>query len=232
MTEHEPGVRPNDSYVRDGDAARKATDRTAQGGGKVRAARNVGRTTQSRDESMRERFALAAAAFVVGGVVGWLYEVGIGVLERGFFDWEHGGLGIPFLQIYGIGSALVMLLLGRADSPVRAHPPLCFAAICLLTATLEYASGAAMLYGLGVQTWDYRVPGWDFMCTPDGLLSLRGILSFGVLGIILVYPIKSLARKLRARTPRAFDTTVWSLTAFIMAVAVVTYAVSGTGALK
>lgn len=232
MTEHEPSVRPNDSYVRDGDAARKTTDRTAQGGGKVHAARNVGRTTQSRDESMRERLALAAAAFVVGGVVGWLYEVGIGVLERGFFDWEHGGLGIPFLQIYGIGSALVMLLLGRADSPVRAHPPLCFAAICLLTATLEYASGAAMLYGLGVQTWDYRVPGWDFMCTPDGLLSLRGILSFGVLGIILVYPIKSLARKLRARTPRTFDTTVWSLTAFIMAVAVVTYAVSGTGALK
>ena len=232
MTEHEPGVRPNDSYVRDGDAARKTTDRTAQGGGKVHAARNVGQTTQSRDESMRERLALAAAAFVVGGVVGWLYEVGIGVLERGFFDWEHGGLGIPFLQIYGIGSALVMLLLGRADSPVRAHPPLCFAAICLLTATLEYASGAAMLYGLGVQTWDYRVPGWDFMCTPDGLLSLRGILSFGVLGIILVYPIKSLARKLRARTPRTFDTTVWSLTAFIMAVAVVTYAVSGTGALK
>ena len=232
MTEHEPSVRPNDSYIRDGDAARKTTDRTAQGGGKVHAARNVGRTTQSRDESMRERLALAAAAFVVGGVVGWLYEVGIGVLERGFFDWEHGGLGIPFLQIYGIGSALVMLLLGRADSPVRAHPPLCFAAICLLTATLEYASGAAMLYGLGVQTWDYRVPGWDFMCTPDGLLSLRGILSFGVLGIILVYPIKSLARKLRARTPRTFDTTVWSLTAFIMAVAVVTYAVSGTGALK
>ncbi len=232
MTEHEPSVRPNDSYVRDGDAARKATDRTAQGGGKVHAARNVGRTKQPRDESMRERLALAAAAFVVGGVVGWLYEVGIGVLERGFFDWEHGGLGIPFLQIYGIGSALVMLLLGRADSPVRAHPPLCFAAICLLTATLEYASGAAMLYGLGVQTWDYRVPGWDFMCTPDGLLSLRGILSFGVLGIILVYPIKSLARKLRARTPRTFDTTVWSLTAFIMAVAVVTYAVSGTGALK
>lgn len=232
MTEHEPSVRPNDSYVRDGDAARKATDRTAQGGGKVHAARNVGRTKQPRDESMRERLALAAAAFVVGGVVGWLYEVGIGVLERGFFDWEHGGLGIPFLQIYGIGSALVMLLLGRADSPVRAHPPLCFAAICLLTATLEYASGAAMLYGLGVQTWDYRVPGWDFMCTPDGLLSLRGILSFGVLGIVLVYPIKSLARKLRARMPRTFDTTVWSLTAFIMAVAVVTYAVSGTGALK
>ena len=83
MTEHEPGVRPNDSYVRDGDAARKATDRTAQGGGKVHAARNVGRMTQSRDESMRERLALAAAAFVVGGVVGWLYEVGIGVLERG-----------------------------------------------------------------------------------------------------------------------------------------------------
>ena len=232
MTEHKPGVRPDEPYVRDEDVLKKATDRPDPDSGKVHVARDVGRTAQPRDEPMRERLALAAAAFVIGGVVGWIYEVSIGVLERGYFDWEHGGLGIPFLQIYGIGSALVMLLLGRADSPVRAHPPLCFAAICLLTATLEYASGAAMLYGLGVQTWDYRVPGWDFMCTPDGLLSLRGILSFGVLGIILVYPIKSLARKLRARTPRTFDTTVWSLTAFIMAVAVITYAVSGTGALK
>lgn len=232
MTEHKPGVRPDEPYVRNEDVLEKTTDHPDQNGGKVRAARNVGRTAQPHDESMRERLALAAAAFVVGGVVGWLYEVGIGVLERGFFDWEHGGLGIPFLQIYGIGSALVMLLLGRANSPVRAYPPLCFAAICLLTATLEYASGAAMLYGLGVQTWDYRVPGWDFMCTPDGLLSLRGILSFGVLGIILVYPIESLARRLRARAPRTFDTTVWSLTAFIMTLAVITYAASGTGALK
>ena len=63
MTEHEPGVRPNDSYVKDGDAARKTTDRTAQGGGKVHAARNVGRTTQSRDESMRERLAFDYMGF-------------------------------------------------------------------------------------------------------------------------------------------------------------------------
>ena len=178
-----------------------------------------------------ERLVAVATAFIVAGFVGWIYETCIGIIETGSFDWDHGGIGIPFLQIYGFGAALIELLLGK-EGGLREKPIPCFFAICLLTAVLEYGAGAAMLYGMGAQTWDYRAPGWDFLCTPDGLLCLRGVLSFAVLGIILLYLIDPAARKLRKMNTRVFDTIVWVLVVIIFASIVYSYAFSGTQAFK
>ena len=43
-----------------------------------------------------------------------------------------------------------------------------------------------MLHGLGVQTWSYLDPGWDFMASPDGLICLRVSVTFGVGGMLLL----------------------------------------------
>lgn len=54
-----------------------------------------------------------AFMFCIGGLVGWLYEVFIcAPLNQMPIDLTHGGLGIPFLMIYGAGSALIELVLG------------------------------------------------------------------------------------------------------------------------
>ena len=177
------------------------------------------------------RVALVLAVFVVAGCVGWLYETAIGLVERGTADWDHGGLGIPFLQIYAFGAVLIELVFGGREF-WRTRPVACFFAICTLTAVLEYAAGAAMLYGLGVQTWDYRVPGWDFLCTPDGLLCLRGVLSFAVMGMLLLYPLDTGLNRLRVRFPRAFDTAAFGLTALVVVAMAAAYAFGGTGAFK
>lgn len=183
---------------------------------------------------LQDRLALIAAAFVIAGVLGWLYEAGIGLVERGGFDPEHGGLGIPFLQIYGFGAVAIELLFGVGGRWERLleRPPYCFLAICALTAVLEYAVGAVMLYGFGIQTWDYRVPGWDFLCTPDGLLCLRGVLSFAVMGLLLVYPVDMLLRRMQGRWPRAFACLAWGAVACVVMAMVKAYAFDGTGAFK
>lgn len=172
---------------------------------------------------LRARIALVLAVFVVAGCAGWLYETAIGLMERGTADWDHGGLGIPFLQIYAFGAVLIELVFG-GRAFWRERPVACFFAICALTAVLEYAAGAAMLYGLGVQTWDYRVPGWDFLCTPDGLLCLRGVLSFAVMGMLLLYPLDTGLGRLRTRFPRAFDTVAFGFTALVVVAMVAAYA--------
>jgi len=182
----------------------------------------------------QSRLALIASAFVIAGVLGWLYEAGIGLVERGWFDPEHGGLGIPFLQIYGFGAVAIECLFGVGGiwDRLLKRPLHCFLAICVLTAVLEYAVGAVMLYGFGIQTWDYRVPGWDFLCTPDGLLCLRGVLSFAVMGLLLLYPVDTLMRRVHARWPRAFTLLAWGCVAFAMVMMVRAYAFAGAGAFK
>lgn len=182
----------------------------------------------------QDRLALIAAAFVIAGVLGWLYEAGIGLVERGWFDPEHGGLGIPFLQIYGFGAVAIELLFGVGGRWERLleRPLHCFLAICALTAVLEYAAGAVMLYGFGIQTWDYRVPGWDFLCTPDGLLCLRGVLSFAVMGLLLVYPVDTMLRRIQRRWPRAFACLAWGAVACVVMAMVKAYALDGMEAFK
>lgn len=182
----------------------------------------------------QDRLALIASAFVIAGVLGWLYEAGIGLVERGWFDPEHGGLGIPFLQIYGFGAVAIELLFGAGGRWERLleRPLLCFLAICVLTAALEYAVGAVMLYGFGIRTWDYRVPGWDFLCTPDGLLCLRGVLSFAVMGLLLVYPVDTLLRRMQGCWPRAFACLSWGAVACVVMAMVKAYTLDGTEAFK
>lgn len=179
----------------------------------------------------RKRLALIAAAFVIAGFVGWVYEAGIGLIERGYADLSHGGIGIPFLQIYGIGAILIEMFFG-GEHELRKNVPLCALAICVLTAVFEYGAGAIMLYGLGVQTWDYRVPGWDFLCTPDGLLSLRGVLSFAIMGLLLLYPIDTCTNALRKKSPLVFDIVTWVLVAVVVISIAASYATAGMGAFK
>lgn len=133
---------------------------------------------------------VSVLAFLVGGVVGWIYETLICAPMAGReINWMHGGMGIPFLTIYAVGAFLIASLLGprlagREGGWRRVLVQ--FIAATLLCTAVEYATGFVMLHGLGVQTWSYLDPGWDFMASPDGLICLRASVTFGVGGMLLL----------------------------------------------
>lgn len=133
---------------------------------------------------------IAVLAFLVGGVVGWIYETLICAPMAGReINLMHGGMGIPFLTIYAVGAFLIAFLLGprlagREGGWRRVFVQ--FLAATLLCTAVEYATGFVMLHGLGVQTWSYLDPGWDFMASPDGLICLRASVMFGVGGMLLL----------------------------------------------
>lgn len=133
---------------------------------------------------------IAVLAFLVGGVVGWIYETLICAPMAGReINLMHGGMGIPFLTIYAVGAFLIAFLLGprlagREGGWRRVFVQ--FLATTLLCTAVEYATGFVMLHGLGVQTWSYLDPGWDFMASPDGLICLRASVMFGVGGMLLL----------------------------------------------
>lgn len=133
---------------------------------------------------------IAVLAFLVGGVVGWVYETFICASMAGReINLMHGGMGIPFLTIYAVGAFLIAFLLGprlagREGGWRRVFVQ--FLAATLLCTAVEYATGFVMLHGIGVQTWSYLDPGWDFMASPDGLICLRASVMFGVGGMLLL----------------------------------------------
>lgn len=82
-----------------------------------------------------------------------------------------------------------------------ASPLLQLVGSALLCTLPEYASGLAMLHVMGIRTWDCRIPGWDFLASPDGLVCLRASLTFGVMGLVQLRGLNGLYRKLASKNP-------------------------------
>ncbi len=156
-----------------------------------------------------------AFVFLIGGFAGWLYEVCICAPLNGVpIDFGHGGLGIPFLMIYAIGSVAIELAFGLGRQ--QFHPAIQLIESAVLATALEYASGLTMLHVLQVQTWDYRIPGWDFLVTPDGLICLRASLTFGLMGLLQLRGVGKLYEWLVAKHYRVLVVIIWVLVGVVV----------------
>jgi uncharacterized membrane protein len=175
--------------------------------------RGKGHTRNSEPAAWNATMTRMAFMFVMAGLVGWAYEVFIcGPLNDIGIDLGHGGLGIPFLTIYAVGALFIELVLGLGR---QHHPLLQLVGSALLCTLLEYASGLAMLHVLGIRTWDYRIPGWDFLVSPDGLVCLRASLTFGLMGLVQLRGLNGLYRKLADKHPRGLAAFIWLLVAVV-----------------
>ena len=133
---------------------------------------------------------IAALSFLIGGIVGWIYETLIcEPLDGQPINLLHGGMGIPFLTIYAVGAFLIAVLLGgrlAGREGGKARLFMQFLTSAVLCTVIEYTAGFFMLHALGIQTWTYLDPGWDFMASPDGLICLRASVTFGLGGLLLL----------------------------------------------
>ncbi|WP_028263520.1 putative ABC transporter permease [Atopobium fossor] len=156
-----------------------------------------------------------AFVFLLGGCIGWLYEVFICAPLNGVpIDLGHGGLGIPFLMIYAVGSVVIELAFGLGRP--QPHAYIQFLESTILATALEYASGLTMLHLLQVQTWDYRIPGWDFLVTSDGLICLRASLTFGVFGLLQLRGVSRLYEYVARKNFRTLAVVIWVLVAVVV----------------
>lgn len=165
-------------------------------------------------------------AFVFGGIIGWVCEIVVGYFNNGYINLKHGGIGIPFLTIYAVG-ALAYECMFRDTQPTFQNVVRTFVSMMLVAFIIEYPTGLFMLNILDIRTWDYRIPGWDWLfVTADGLVSARGLLSFGLLGLIQVFGVDTLRKRLQEKYVW-FD-TVSVLMSLIVAVYVCTQYATGS----
>lgn len=141
----------------------------------------------------KQKTTIILLLIVLSGMVGWFYEFIFYYLNSGMKEfYMRGGNFLPWINIYAYGAFLILLLTeNRKDKPLQV-----FLISMISTGILEFLSGY-ILYGvLGwTKCWDYNQEAFTII-NFGGYASLRSILVFGLSGLLLVYVIVPLLKKL------------------------------------
>ena len=120
--------------------------------------------------------------FVIGGISGWLYEMGFYRINFGYFVKRGHGFG-PWLPIYGFGCILILL----CSYSFRKSPVLVVLICALVTGLLEFATGYVLYhYHGGLRLWDYNTEIWNWG-NIGGYVCFRSVAVFALAGALVVY---------------------------------------------
>ena len=152
---------------------------------------------------------------VISGLFGWLYEFIFYYFNFGMktFYWQ-GGNFLPWINIYAIGSMMILALTRK----IKKHPILIFLVSFVATGILEYVSGY-LIYELkdGIRYWDYNTEILNFG-NIGGFVCLRSAMFFGISALVLIYIIMPLcitiATNLNKKTFLIISITLLSIVLF------------------
>lgn len=116
--------------------------------------------------------------FFIFSLIGWLWEVGIHIVEDGVFV-NRGTLIGPWLPIYGAGGTLGIILLKKIiDNQV-----LTFFCVVIICSVVEYSTSWYLEEFKHIKYWDYT----GYFCNINGRICLEGALVFGFAGCAGIY---------------------------------------------
>lgn len=136
--------------------------------------------------------------FFTTAFAGWLWEVLL-YLATAHVLVNRGVYG-AYLPIYGAGCVFLILLLHR----LRRRPVIVFVLSCLLCTTLEYFSGAWLMWKWGIRWWDYS----GHLCNINGHICLTSAVGFGLGGMLLICVIQPVFNKFYHRMTIAVRVTL------------------------
>jgi len=116
--------------------------------------------------------------FFTFSIMGWIWEVGLHVVQTGDFV-KRGVLYGPWLPIYGTGGVLVLLLLRKAFR----NPIFTFFLTMVISSVMEYFTSWVLEMNTGVRWWDYS----GYFMNINGRICLQGAVVFGIGGCLIVY---------------------------------------------
>ena len=144
--------------------------------------------------------------FLLFAFIGWIWEVIVFLMETGSFV-NRGTLYGPWVPIYGVGGAMIIVLL----SSLRKKPLVEFFAIVVLCGTIEYFTSWILEKLHGMRWWDYS----GYFLNLDGRICAEGLIAFGVLGLMAIYmlapALDTLFMKINARLLSLVTTVLMAL---------------------
>lgn len=151
---------------------------------------------------------------VISGVFGFVYEFIFYYFNGGMNEFYYrGGNFIPWINIYAIGSILIILLTFKD----RLKPVKVFLKSTIICGILEFIAGYIIYNYFGhFRCWDYNTEILNFG-NIGGFICLRSVLFFGVSSLLLIYGILPMVIYLSRKTnKKVFIIISISLCALVM----------------
>lgn len=142
---------------------------------------------QEESLSLKETFKLYLLLFMVGGLIGFLFERLYNILILHQFD-KPGFLYGIFLPIYGWGTILIVLCLKK----LKKHPIWLSIISMVLAGILEYATGFVLFHLWHKRWWDYT----NYFLNIHGYVCFLSIALFSIAGLFVIYILEPLLRRL------------------------------------
>ncbi len=150
---------------------------------------------------------MVAILFTIGGVFGFIYEEIFYRIDLGYWV-KRGSTFGPWITIYGFGTVFIFL----ATYYFRKNPFMVFVISCLISGVLEYATGFVLDKVFNLRLWDYNVEIWNWG-NINGYVCARSILFFGVAGMMLMYMVYPIIKKISDK----MNSKLYSMVCFIPA---------------
>ena len=131
--------------------------------------------------------------FFVFAIGGYIWEVILKLVQTGNLVNTGSTLG-PWLQIYGVGGLLIVLLFKRFKN----RPIVVFLLSLIVCTTIEYIASWHSEVTRGIRWWDYS----NYFLNINGRVCLEGAITFGLAGCLVIYFIEPWAMKLFKKIPK------------------------------
>lgn len=154
-----------------------------------------------------EKLSYVFVIFLTGCVTGWVYEEVFYLITEGTLQ-NRGVLYGPWLPIYGTGAVFMYFMKG-----IKKNPFLLFLSCACIAGIVEYSIGFAGIEYFGMRLWDYR----NLFMNVDGIICLRSVVSFGLMGVIFHYLAEPAVEKIYLGLDRAKVNNILAVAAVIFA---------------
>ena len=151
-------------------------------------------------------FAIGLAVWVIGGVLGFIYEIVFYYANSDFhfFFWRGSTFG-PWLDVYCIASLLIFVILYH----LRRHPLLVFLISAIGCSAIQLLIGLALYHFCsGLRLWNYNLEILNFGSI-GGFICARSALVFGILGLLILYVFAPLVFRMGCYVRRNTFVAVW-----------------------
>ena len=149
---------------------------------------------------------------VCSGLFGFIYETIFYRIDLGYFV-KRGSTFGPWIPIYAFGGLLIAVFTYKH----KKNPIKVFIKTCLITGLLEYITGMIFFECFNKRLWDYNVEIWNYG-NINGYICLRSVLFFGVSGLLLVYGVIPILKKIVTKIPEkvslAISYSLWGVFLF------------------
>ena len=147
--------------------------------------------------------------FIIASIIGYIYEMIVVLVQKGFFECRQGLIYGPFIPVYGIGAIVYYLFFNKIKTRNKLK---IFLLSMILGGITEYLCSFVQEMVFGTISWDYTYLPFNI----NGRTSLLHCTYWGIAGIMYIMWIEPLINKLSKITDKKITKLVTIIVAIFM----------------